>query len=274
MSFGKNTDLNWEVSKEGIYIPGAPASDTSDYKAIVRSDNNELLSVKKKSYCPPSIAEFKDRTQEIVDITGFNLAGFEEYNGGRTVLGFLENTSDTFEVAGHKMKNYMVIGNSYNGATSFFVGTSDVYMRCTNQFSRLLKAMKVRNSKNSKARRDTLMKEIEVYYNGSNELYTMYNEFGDRVVSNDLKEEIALSVLGLNKDEIGTNMQTKLDTLMANINSECNELGDNLWGVFNGVTWYTTHEMTQKNDVSGNIFGKKSMINNQAFKVCTDLVNA
>ena len=58
------------------------------------------------------------------------------------------------------MSNYMVVGNSYDGSTSFFIGTSDEYLRCTNQFSQLLKTMKVRNSKNSKSKRDDLMKEI------------------------------------------------------------------------------------------------------------------
>jgi hypothetical protein len=117
------------------------------------------------------------------------------------------------------------------------------------------------------------MREIEIYYNGSEKLYTMYNRFGERIVSEDLKQEIAKKVLGLDKkEEIGTNMQSKLDTLMANIRSECADLGDNLWGVFNGVTWYTTHEMKQKRDVSGNIFGKKSTINNEAFKICSELV--
>jgi len=42
------------------------------------------------------------------------------------------------------------------------------------------------------------------------------------------------------------------------------ELGDNLWGAFNGVTKYTTHEITPRNPVFGNIFGIQADINNRA----------
>jgi len=280
------TELNWEVSKNNVQIldlngsplisDGKPLVSTK-HNAIIRSDNNSILSIKSKSYSPPSIAEFKERANEIHEITGFELMEFEELNGGATVLAYFKNTKKNFEIAGHKMQRYMVIGNSYNGLTSFFVGSSDIYLRCTNAFSYLHKAMKVRNSKNSKQRRDTLMREIEIYYNGSKKLHTMYNRFGDRIVSNDLKQDIALKVLGLeDKEEIGTNMQNKLNQLMANIHSECSELGDNLWGVFNGITWYTSHEMNSKtqleNQVTGNIFGKRAAINKKGFDVCSNLI--
>ena len=60
------------------------------------------------------------------------------------------------------------------------------------------------------------------------------------------------------------------------MNSEMSELGQNAWGLFNGVTWYTTHDMKKK-EATKNIFGNVSgdirhSLNRQGFDFCKEIV--
>jgi hypothetical protein len=52
------------------------------------------------------------------------------------------------------------------------------------------------------------------------------------------------------------------------IDKECLALGDNLFGLFNGVTHYTTHIKKAKETTFGNALGTLARINQDAFQFC------
>jgi hypothetical protein len=49
------------------------------------------------------------------------------------------------------------------------------------------------------------------------------------------------------------------------------DLGNNAFGLFNGVTWYTTHEMRTSDLVTSQISGTANLINQKAFRFCNNL---
>ena len=47
---------------------------------------------------------------------------------------------------------------------------------------------------------------------------------------------------------------------------ETDELGDTLWGVFNGVTWFTSHDVRKQHNNFGNVAGTAERINRIAWE--------
>jgi hypothetical protein len=60
-------------------------------------------------------------------------------------------------------------------------------------------------------------------------------------------------------------------TLRKSIDREMKDLGNNAFGLFNGVTWYTTHEMRTSDLVTSQISGTANLINQKAFRFCNNL---
>jgi hypothetical protein len=66
-----------------------------------------------------------------------------------------------------------------------------------------------------------------------------------------------------------------MDDILASIRTEMAELGNNAWGMFNGVTHYTTHVMNARgsNELS-TMFGAKNEANQVAYGLGLELMNA
>ena len=52
---------------------------------------------------------------------------------------------------------------------------------------------------------------------------------------------------------------------------ETNDLGKNAFGLFNGVTWYTSHELRQPQSNFGNTSGMAQQLNTKALEFCLSL---
>jgi hypothetical protein len=56
------------------------------------------------------------------------------------------------------------------------------------------------------------------------------------------------------------------------LNGELNQKGDNLWGLFSGVTKYTTHSMKKGDNTEGKIFGQVGYKERQIWDNLVELV--
>lgn len=107
---------SWDVVEKPIYSNNQVLS---GYKAIFRSDTNHLLNVCKDSYTPTTNERFMEVVQKMNDITGFPVKCFDEFDGGKKVLAFLQCT-EPIQVGGHSFEDYLMIGNSHDSSTGRF----------------------------------------------------------------------------------------------------------------------------------------------------------
>ena len=268
-------ELNWDVDVKEVQTLDNIAIDS--HRAIVRNDNEEVLSVMKKSYRPLHNGEFKERVSRLADISGFELTGFNEFKEGAKVLAFLKNNQEVTKIGNHTMDNYMVIGNSFDGSSSFFVGTSTVLIRCQNQFSQIAKMMKVRHTKNSELKMDEIYSYFDFYLNNREKMFENFNRFGQVNTNDELREKMVHHVLGIKNSavisELSTRKTNQIAALYNSIAIEEGDLGTNLWSLFNGVTRYTTHELNQKNQTFGSVFGSAATFNDKAYELAVQLEN-
>jgi hypothetical protein len=60
-------------------------------------------------------------------------------------------------------------------------------------------------------------------------------------------------------------------TLRNSIKREMRDLGNNAFGLFNGVTWYTSHEMRNAGADFGRQDSTANLINQKAYRFCNQL---
>lgn len=270
--------LTFEIQESPVlYDVNGQILTSGSHKVISRNDNNSVISVMKNSYNPMLNADFMESTERMKEISGFETAGYSEIDGGRIILSHLKNNLTDFEIGGHKIDDYLLLGSSFDGRYPFFIGTTTVLIRCKNQFSKISRVEKVRHTKSAPKKREELMQSLEVYFANRKAMYENFEKMLQYETDDTVKKLAIDYILNVSKEdkldtEISTRKMNRMLLLDSNMITEMNDLGNNLWAIFNGVTKYTTRELTQKENVFGNIFGNPALLNNRAYEFATNLV--
>lgn len=267
MVFGKlEKDLSWEVTENDLY--SAQGKKIEGWKEIQNSKTGSTIHLAKCSYYPASNARLIQMAETICNATGFEKEGFVTYNGGEKVIAYLKDQQNNV-IVGDECRQYMIIGNSHDGSGSFFVGATNYILRCTNQFSHIVKSMKVRHSSGIYENISQMEGMIDLYYNKINGIYSRAKEMKEKKVTSKIVNDFTLEILGLKKEEkLSTRASNNVDRLLESIESEMYDVGDNVWGLFNGATHYTTHQMNHRKPVFGNVLNAPKQVNDRAWGFC------
>lgn len=264
--------ISWEIVEKPIYANNKPLS---RYKAIFRNDNNEILNVCKTSYTPTNNARFTEIVERMSNVTGFPIKSYDEFQGGRKVLAYLECT-EPIQVQGYDFEDFMVIGNSHDSSTGFFIGNSSKMIRCSNRFSKIFRQLQVNHTKNQDVKIEQLLRYFETFTNERKALFASMDKMASIKIDDSLKTALIERIAGMtNEERLGTKELSTRKTNIINdiwksVDTECLALGDNAFGLFNGITHYTTH--TKKSETCfGNVLGGLARINAQAFEFCEAL---
>ena len=266
-------DINFEIVKSNIwYKNDAGIKESDKYLGLSRSDDNTLLAIMKSGYNPLSVRDFKDITNRLQVSSGFDFETYQEYKDGRVILGYLKNNASSNMVAGFPMKNYMVIGTSYDGTTSSFIGTSTIMIRCLNSFSQISQTNRIKHTASADVKIEELLKRIDVYFKETNDLYVTFNEWSGISIHRDEIEELIAKITKLSStEENSTRKLNQVAVIQQCMNREVDEMGSNLFGVLNGFTRYSTHELTNKYPTLGNVVGSGAVFNSRAFDLIKEL---
>lgn len=268
------SELNFEVIQSPIYYRGADGTmfDNIKYKGLVRDDNDELLSVKRNTYNPLFIKDFKDITQKIQKASGFEFEQYQEFDGGRVILSYLKNNQSLKEIAGFEMNNYMVIGSSFNGKTSTFCGSNSTMIRCMNAFSRISRTNRIRHTMSADIKIEELINSIEDYFIITNNMYQDFEVWNNKKIYADTVEYAIRTIVELEEGE--ENSTRKINNalrLKECMQIETNAIGDNLFGLFNGFTRFSSHHLNPKSSSYGAIVGNNKAFNDKAFNLVKEL---
>lgn len=278
MNKQKTTSIDWEIEVKPVYTTGEVL--LRGYQTIIRNDKNIALSVMKESYHPRSNSEFMTIVNELANIAKSNDVSFSEYDSGRKVLAYLKNPKTT-SIGGHKITDQILIGNSFDGSSSLFVATILNYSGTS--FTYMNKNAAFRVSHRSKDL-DECFDYIEMLQDYEEEKEMLFKRFSSmqeiEISEEDIEEFIKATIRYENEDEdgnikeISTRTQNKIDELKNSITKKTNELGMNVWGLFNGATHYTTYAYkgSKKRNVEGNMYGTQNTINQRALNFCIKML--
>lgn len=242
----------------------------------------ECLNVVKDSY----------RVSQNDEVVGSVLKGAEGFgqlsvtkagalHGGRKVFIQLA-VEGLARVGGDDVKQYLTVIDSNDGSTGLSVGIGNLTMSCQNQFYKFYKQgqMKMRHSSSMDERIKELPHLITLALSETMQLMNMYKDFQSTAVSRNLANEMVLELLDADRVITPIEKQAKLtnraisnmDNLYDHIDKEMNDKGDNLWGLFSGVTSWTTHQKQAPKRDNGRleslIMGTNYRTNQDALNFC------
>lgn len=271
--------FGWEIEQSPVILmkQGATIED-QNFKVISRNDNNKVLSVMSNKYCPISVTEFEKTTQRMQEMSEMELMGYQEFNDGKILLSILKNNSLS-QVNSFPVEDYLILGTSYNGELPFFIGTSTILIRCQNAFSRIHMMSKTRHTKYSPDRRESIMNSLEVHFRNRKQIYQNFSEMHKVEVNEEDKIIFANKILSIPEiipeKGLATRTMNRKEELLRCIESETNDVGNSIFGMFQGLTKYTTHSLeTRKVAPFANLIGTANDLNQKGYKHCLSMIAA
>lgn len=269
--------FGWEPTSQPLYL--ANGSEVKSHKAIVNGKTGESIFVMGKRYSILSNTDLTSQANLLAEVAQTEVEGFETYDGGRKVLAILKNPHEGIEIAGHEMKSKIILGNSFDGSKPIFLGTSDEYIRCKNQFGRIMKAFSIRHSKDQVGKLAAMVEMARVYFEEHTKMLNTFEKMSKVQIDQKVYDALIRdyfdidSTIALNDTEaISTRKLNLIDTFKGSLDREINELGGNVWGLFNGVTYHNTHVAKQKDRDSVGLFGLTAKNNLKAFDFLSNVM--
>jgi Domain of unknown function (DUF932) len=285
-------EFNWDITKTPVHGPDGEI--ITGYHEIKRDDNNKHIIIKPNTFHPMTTAQFSDVAHQVAAQVGGSNLEFTDWDTtdrgknigkAKPVITCQMEISEPLEIAGSKIVGKLTIGVGFDGQRSFFIGHTNRYLRCTNAFSSIVKDFTSRLTKNNMVRIEDIIKNIGLYKTYEEELYSNFQKFQNVKISEGLVQECVARLIDLSEEEramspkelqdaLSTQKLNKKDEILASVRSEMAELGNNAWGLFNGVTHYTTHVMSNRgsNDEMSTMFGAKNTANQTAYEMCVELI--
>jgi phage/plasmid-like protein (TIGR03299 family) len=271
------TGLNWKVRQEGIQTSSGII--LPDHRAIVREDTNDVLSVRSDSYHPYQ----NDQLIELLDKVS-NQTGYEIHRGGSFKNGarvFVQLKSNDLRLGNDRIEGFLTGINSFDGSTSLAFGPSNVTISCQNSFFASFRQIdtKIRHTSGMQIKIDDICRRLDgaveeerVMFNHIVELSeTRFDDIiKDRVVRTlfDVKPEINLR----DSEALSPRKFNQITKFYVDLNGELQQKGDNMWGLFSGVTKYTTHSVSARDNTENKMFGVYGNREKEIFRDLVELV--
>jgi hypothetical protein len=268
--------IDWEIKCEPVLIGHQKQSNK---KAIFRNDNGKLLGFVGKGYSPIHNQTLTEIALAIEASGQFELDGFIEHKEGRMIYCFLSNKNIYLNVNGHKVFEQMILSNSHDGTRRFTISSQTAMERCGNKYAQPLEVFSKKHTQPIDSSKINIEQMIKMYQDKKDKMYAALDGMDSIPVSDSLVEKLIKeihSMLSVDSSVLKENNWIKkpsMQNLKESIKKEMNALGNNLFGLFNGVTWYTSHEMRNCESEHSRLNGKAADINQKAFRFCNNLKN-
>ena len=271
------TGLNWKVKQEGLVTAsGVPVE---GHTALVREDNNAILSVMSDGYYPYQNHELIELLDKVSNQTGLEVVKGGEFKNGRRV--YVQLKSADLRLGNDKIEGYLTGINSFDGSTSLAFGPSNITISCMNTFFAAFKQMetKIRHTKNMVIKVDEFCKTLENILDDEQQMFRNIEKLSENRFTNKIKDEVIRSLFNIKHDvdlkdeeQTSTQLKNKLSRFYIDLNGELQGKGDNLWGLFSGVTKYTTHSLSKGDNTEAKMFDVYGQREKQIFRNLVELV--
>lgn len=271
------TDLNWTVREEslttesGIIIP--------KQKAIVREDTNKVLSIHGEGYYPYQNHQLIELLDKVSQQSGLEIHRGGLFGDGQKV--FIQLKSNDLKLGDDKIEGYITGINSFDGTTSLAFGPSNVTISCQNTFFGAFRSMdtKVRHTKNMVMRVDDICRGLEKVVEEETKMFEDIKMLSETRMTKESEDWVTRTLFNIMRDvdlndeeSVSTVTRNKLSRFEIDLNGELKEKGGNLWGLFSGVTKYTTHSMNKDDNSENKMFGVYGQRERHIFKELVEMV--
>ncbi len=265
----EKTGLNWKVKTEkvqttsGIIIP--------DRIALVRDDTNTVLGIHTEAYVPYQNDELLELLFRISQQSGLKLHTGGSFKGGEKV--WFQLKSDDYRLGNDKIEGYISGFNSFDGRTSLAFGNSSITVSCQNTFWQGYRQVdtRLRHSATMKPRIEEILRKIDVLLDEEKKGFETIRIMNEIPMTPEVRELVTKMMFSLEKEEkldtidLSTNKHNKLIRFNAAVDMELAGKDRSIWGLFSGVTRYTTHDMKKGDNSESKMFGRTGSIEREIY---------
>lgn len=273
----QQANLNWSVKAERLIT--AESNLETESVAIVRQDNNAILGVHGDGYHPLQNSEMMEILDRISGKMGLPLHKGGYFGKGEKV--YIQLKTQDLTLGRDQVKGYLTCVNSFDGSTSLAFGHSNLTISCQNTFFANYREManKVRHTQRMHERIDVICMQIEDVLRAEQKIFQNISRMTEIRIDQKVRDMVLSRMLNLEKEErladlstLSTRKKNILSDLEVNVSGEIQDKGDNLWGLFSGITKYTTHSL--KGDSNENkLFGVYGRREREVFSELSTLVS-
>ena len=275
--FLDRTGLNWKVRTEGLQTSSGII--IPDKIGIVREDDSTILGIHSNGYLPYQNDQMMELLFKVSQQTGLDVHKGGSFGGGRKV--YVQLKSNDLTLGTDRIEGYVTGINSFDGSTSLSFGPSSKTISCQNTFFGVYKDLdsKVRHTKNMELKIDDICRQIEGVVQEETNVFGSIVKMSETRFDDVIKDRVIKSLFNIERnvdikdvDSLSTVTQNKLSRFYIDLNGEIQEKGDNIWGLFSGVTKYTTHSMGKGDNSENKMFGTYGNRERQIFKQLVEMV--
>ena len=271
------TKLNWSVRTEnlqtssGIIIP--------DKIGIIREDDNTVLGIHSNGYVPYQNEQMMELLYKVSNKTGLEIHSGGLFNGGGKV--YVQLKSDDLRLGTDRIEGYITGINSFDGSTSLSFGPSSKTISCQNTFWGAYRDMKnkVRHTKSLEIRVEEIVQEINKVEQVERQMFDNIVRLSETRIGQGNIDSVIRKLFNIernvdlqNEESLSTVTRNKLSRFYVDLNGEVQEKGDNLWGLFSGVTKFTTHSLSKGDNTEAKMFDVYGEREKQIFSSLVELV--
>jgi len=268
--------LNWTVSKQpiqtvsGIEIP--------DRIAIMRDDTEDVLGIHGKNYDPYQNHELMELLHQIGGKTGLSIHSGGFFKGGGKI--WFQLKSDDLSLNGDVIEGFLSGFNSFDGSSSLGLGNSTKTISCENTWWAAYREVKtkLRHSASMRPKIEEMLANIDVVLQQERKMFEEITKLSETRMTH-AQEDLVTTLLFnltheelLNEHELSTRRKNQMEDFRKDLRTEIASKGDNLWGLFSGVTRYTTHSMKSTDNTEGKMFGQTGVRERKIFKELVEMV--
>ena len=244
--------LMWAVKKEELLLPNGLAS---GFYGVVRQDNSAVFSAVKDTYEIFQNWEVMEVATRVAEALGTTVEKAGLFDGG--AKSYIQIERPDFKVNGDTVKRWSTAINSFDGSTALRWGTQNLTISCKNTFWASYKALttSIRHTRNMRSIIEQSLKALESIDKQDKTLFEIFtNMYHTPATENQVKKVIKLiSGVDVNKKEsvaledYSTRKINIARELSTSIVTELASKGNTLWGLWSGVTHFTTHKASSEN---------------------------
>jgi phage/plasmid-like protein (TIGR03299 family) len=267
--------LNWTARKETLQTANGIIT---DHIAVIREDDDTVLGVHKNGY---EIFQNQQLAELVFELS--NKISLPIHNAGQLANGrkvFIQLKSDTLNFNNDSVEGYLTAVNSFDGSTSLAFGHSSITISCQNKFFGAYRNLdnKVKHTKSMTIKIEDILKTADNVITEEKENFATIKRLAEAPITNNWVDDIlkglfktSLNDVKTNEDKISTRTKNNIARFNDALAIELNGKGDNLWGLFSGMTRYTTH-MIGDNKEDTKMFGTVAKTERMIFDKMSELV--
>lgn len=284
----EKANLGWTVNERPIGVKGDDGlfKDENRFKALVRSDNGELLTIARSTYVPFQNKEAFAFADDIVGGGDAKYVTAGSLFGGRKVWMLAELTRCQVSVAGDEIRPYFLLYNSHDGSSMVRGILTPVRVVCANTLSaaigqnRATEGFALRHTARILDRAEEARKALGLVLKGYDDVGKKFNFLAGKTFTDAALKAYVEEVL-----PVGTNVGDRaLDNTRARRKvairlthegrgNDRNGIRGTWWAAYNGITELFDHMgkwRSNENHMKDVVFGQRASRKSQALSTALE----